>query len=88
MIPHSGRRYLVNRAAVFSQMTDPLSDDDAQVPTVIWGGVRLSAYVDSEGVVKVSVCTDEDEIDPAIARVKGDAIAMEITVNDTTVYVA
>lgn len=88
MIPVKGTRYDVNRAAFFSQMTDPLNDGDAQVPTVIVGGVRLSMYVDSEGIFKVSVYTDEEEIAPEIERIKGDAVAMEITVNDTTVYAA
>jgi hypothetical protein len=52
--------------------------------------VRFSAYVDSDGVVRFSIATDEGDLDPRIRIGRGeeDAVAMKITVNDVQVYVS
>jgi hypothetical protein len=87
MIPRRGPIHQVNQAAVFQQMTDPLNDEDATVPTMIVGGVRVSAYLDSDGAFCVSVATDEDTPSPQLlTREDGETIAMRIVVNDTDVF--
>lgn len=60
-------------------------NEEATVPTLVVGGVRMSAYVDSTGRLCIGVYTDEEELSPAVWQAN-DAVAMRISVNDTTVF--
>jgi hypothetical protein len=91
MIPRSGEIYDLNSSAVYWPTTLPTGeDDDATVPTLILGGIRVSAYVDDDGVFVVSVATDEETPSPLIRIGRGEAgaVAMNINVNDTRVFMA
>lgn len=86
MIPRCGPRHDVNKAAVFHRMTEPLNHDDATVPAVIVGGVRVSMYVDDDGAFHVRIYTDEEELSPLLGRTPGDGVMMRVVINDTTIY--
>lgn len=88
MIPRQGRRHLLNQDALYHPMTHPQHEDDAPVPTLIVGGIRVSAYVDTHGVFRVSLATDEDAIDPRMALDADGNPAIQITVNDANVFEA
>jgi hypothetical protein len=89
MIPVEGERHELNQLAELSVELHP-AQGGSTVPTVLLGGVRFSAYVDSDGVVRFSIATDEGDLDPRIRIGRGeeDAVAMTITVNDVQVYVS
>lgn len=82
-IPTEGPRFCLNLGAEFYP-----AEGDSTVPTVVFGGIRLSGYIDTEGTVRVSVATDEGDLDPAIQIGRGEegAVAMTITVNDNRVF--
>lgn len=84
-IPTEGPRFFLNLGAEFYPAE---VFGEGTVPTVVFGGVRVSSYVDTEGTVRVSVAADEGDLDPAIHTGRGEegAVAMTITVNDTRVF--
>lgn len=87
-IPTEGPRFCLNLGAEFY----PAEGDSTvpTVPTVVFGGVRVSGYVDTDGTVCVcvSIAVDESDLDPAIQIGRGEegAVAMTITVNDNRVF--
>lgn len=90
MIPRQGRRYSANRDAKFQfhPMTEPQAKDDVQVPTVIVEGIRVSTYVDTAGVIRVSIATDEGDIGPTVRLDSSGDPHIRISVNDTNVFEA
>lgn len=87
MIPIEGERHDLNQHAKLSVELSP-AEGDSTVPTIVVGGVRVSVYVQSDGVFRVSIATDEGDIDPLIMRGRDDPneIAMEIGVNDDRIH--
>lgn len=85
MIPRQGRRFAVNEQAVFHPVVPTQPEEGGSVPTLIVGGVRVSAYVDGDGAFRVSIATDEDDLAPEI-RHTADGVSMGIVVNSETVF--
>lgn len=83
MIPHEGELLELNQSATY----DP-AEEDGTVSTIVLGGIRVSVYVDINGVFRVSVATDEDAVSELIHRGRGEegAIDMSIDVNDIRVF--
>jgi hypothetical protein len=78
MIPNSGRRHTLNLGAEFT----PAERGVASVPTIIIGGARLSVYADSNGVLCVTLATDEEDLDPRFDQDRQGRARIKINVND------
>lgn len=88
-IPTEGPRFCLNLGAEFYPAEgDSTVPTVPTVPTVVFGGVRVSGYGDTDGTVCVSTAVDESDLDPAIRTGRGEegAVAMTITVNDNRVF--
>lgn len=88
MIPRQGRRYDLNQDAQYHPMTRQHEPDSPPVPALVVGGIRVSAYVDTQGIFRVSLATDEDSVDPRMALDDDGNPGIQITVNDTNVFEA
>lgn len=82
MIPTEGERHDLNQTAQFWA-----AEGGSTVPTVTLCGIRVSLYLETDGAFRVSVATDEGDLDPAVLHdVEGNPV-LRLTRNDTELTV-
>lgn len=81
MIPRSGRRLNVNLNAEYHA-----GGKNGEVPTVTVAGMRVSAFLDNDGILRVSADWDASDLAGCVTRYSDGTPHMVVTVHGDPVF--